>query len=145
MSSSPTATRARWRANFTIAAILVFQLAMPLSYYVSSRAYDERFSWRMFSTLRLRDCTVDVREQLHSGRTRRVNIERDVHVAWLRLLERMRSAVIDAYLERRCENDDVARVELTCRCRDTDGRELPALERDLTCASARQHAGGAAR
>lgn len=141
MSSPSTAphahTRTRRRENLTIAAILVFQIAMPLSYYVSRRAYDERFSWRMFSTLRLRDCKVDVKEQLESGRTRSVNIERDVHVAWLRLLERMRSAVIDAYLERRCDSGGVTRVDFTCRCNDTDGRALPAMQRSLSCEVAR--------
>jgi hypothetical protein len=141
MSSPSTApdphARTRRRENLTIAAILVFQIAMPLSYYVSRRAYDERFSWRMFSTLRLRDCKVEVKEQLESGRTRSVNIERDVHVAWLRLLERMRSAVIEAYLERRCDNNGVTRVDFTCRCNDTDGRALPPMERSLSCEATR--------
>jgi hypothetical protein len=131
MSSPSTAKRRR--ENWTIAAILAFQIAMPLSYYLSGRAYDERFSWRMFSTLRLRDCKVQVTEHLSSGRTRNVNIERDVHVAWLRLLERMRSAVIDAYLERRCEIEGVTSVEFICRCHDTDGTALPPMERSLRC------------
>jgi hypothetical protein len=122
----------RRRVNLAIAAFLAFQIAMPLSYYVLGRTYDERFSWRMFSTLRLRDCKVEVKEQL-GARTRSVNVERDVHVAWLRLLERMRSSVIDAYLARRCQGEGVSRVDFTSRCSDTDGRALPALERSLTC------------
>jgi hypothetical protein len=141
MSTSSTAphaqTRTRRRENLTIAAILVFQIAMPLSYYLSGRAYDERFSWRMFSTLRLRDCKVQVREHLVSS-IRDVNVERDVHVAWLRLLERMRSAVVDAYLERRCQAEEVTRVDFICRCNDTDGRTLPAMERSLSCDSVRE-------
>jgi hypothetical protein len=134
-SFSSAADHKRRRENWTIAAILAFQIALPLSYYLSHRAYDERFSWRMFSTLRLRDCKVQVTEQLDGGRTRKVDIERDVHVAWLRLLERMRSAVIDAYLERRGENEGVTRVSFVCRCNDTDGHALPALERSLSCRS----------
>ncbi|HET8935936.1 MAG TPA: hypothetical protein VFN67_20955 [Polyangiales bacterium] len=131
MSSLPTAKRRR--ENWTIAAILVFQIAMPLSYYLSGRAYDERFSWRMFSTLRLRDCKIRVTEHSAGGRSRNVNIERDVHVAWLRLLERMRSAVIDAYLERRCENEGVTSVDFVCHCTDTDGAALPPMERSSSC------------
>lgn len=135
MSSPSTAPDPvlRRRNNWTIAAILAFQIAMPLSYYLSGRAYDERFSWRMFSTLRLRDCKVRVTEQRHGVRARNVDIERDVHVAWLRLLERMRSAVIDAYLERRCHVEGVTRVDFVCNCKDTDGRALPPLERSLSC------------
>lgn len=152
MSSTPTATapstaasdaRKRRRENLTIAAILAFQIAMPLSYYLSDRLYDERFSWRMFSTLRLRDCKVEVKEHLISegrSRTRRVNIERDVHVAWLRLLERMRSAVVDEYLARRCQSPDVTSVDFTCHCNDTDGRPLPPMERSFTCKEAHREA-----
>ena len=125
----------RTRNNLFIGAVLLLQIGLPLSYYVSGRNYDERFSWRMFSTLRLRDCKVQVSEQLRgSAGMRPVSVERDVHIAWLRLLERMRSGVVDAYLQRRCHGSDVQRVDFVCRCDDTDGRALPPLERSLTCA-----------
>lgn len=135
----------RRRELVVIAAILAFQIAAPLGYYLSDRTYDERFSWRMFSTLRLRDCSVAVTEQVRIDgreRTRNVNVERDVHVAWLRLLERMRSAVVDAYLERRCEIPEVTRVEFVCHCKDTDGRALPPLERTLSCDPSRPRPSG---
>jgi hypothetical protein len=131
--------RTRRRENLVIAAILAFQILMPLSYYLGDRMYDERFSWRMFSTLRLRDCKVEVKEHVSSSgasRTRTVNVERDVHVAWLRLLERMRSAVIDEYLARRCTSPDVTSVDFTCRCKDTDGRALAPMERSVRCDAA---------
>jgi hypothetical protein len=141
MSSEPRSTTApqakspqRTRNNLFIGAVLLLQICLPLRYYVSDRGYDERFSWRMFSTLRLRDCKVEVSEQLRgAGGTRPVSVERDVHIAWLRLLERMRTGVVDAYLHRRCQGSDVQRVDFVCRCKDTDGRALPALERSLTC------------
>jgi hypothetical protein len=148
-ASSDADARKRRRENLIIAAVLVFQIAMPLSYYLSGRIYDERFSWRMFSTLRLRDCKVEVKEHLdiHDSddnqrhtRVRQVNIERDVHVAWLRLLERMRSAVIDEYLARRCESPEVTSVEFACHCNDTDGRPLPPMERSFTCKAAHREA-----
>ena len=158
MSSTPTVSapgssdadaRKRRRENLIIAAVLVFQIAMPLSYYLSSRIYDERFSWRMFSTLRLRDCKVEVKEHLdipdtddeqRHTRVRQVNVERDVHVAWLRLLERMRSAVVDEYLARRCQSPDVTSVDFACQCSDTDGHPLPPMERSLSCKAAHREA-----
>ena len=133
--ADPTDTPQRKRHNLFIGVVLLLQIGMPLSYYVSDRSYDERFSWRMFSTLRLRDCKVEVRE-LPRGATepRRVSVERDVHIAWLRLLERMRTGVVDAYLDRRCHHSaDVERVDFVCTCKDTDGRPLPPYERSLTC------------
>ena len=135
MSSAPQPAHdpRRTRQNLFVGTVLLLQIGVPLSYYVSGRSYDERFSWRMFSTLRLRDCQVEVIEHVPGAEARRVNVERDVHIAWLRLLERMRTGVVDAYLRRRCEGSDVQRVDFAARCQDTDGRNLPAFERSLTC------------
>ena len=120
--------------NVGIALFLAAQVSVPLSYYLSDRNYDERFSWRMFSTLRVRDCRVKVTELVGAQSVpREVDVQRDVHVSWLRLLERMRGAVIDAYLQRRCVDPAVQRVELTSRCRDTDQTTLPPFVRSLTC------------
>lgn len=133
MSSEPPSSEtpvARTRQNLFIGAVLLLQILVPLSYYVSGRSYDERFSWRMFSTLRLRDCKVEVIEQPGA---RQVHIERDVHIAWLRLLERMRTGVVEAYLRRRCQNSDAQRVDFVCTCKDTDGRSLAPYERSMRC------------
>jgi hypothetical protein len=135
-SLDPHAARTRRLQSLCIGAILAFQVLTPLSYYLGVRGrYDERFSWRMFSTLRLRDCKVLVTEELRSGGTRPVNVERDVHVAWLRLLERMRGAVVDAYLARRCQlgAGELTRVAFECSCHDTDGQELPPMQQALEC------------
>jgi hypothetical protein len=127
--------------NVFIGASLAFQIAMPLSYYLGDRDYDERFSWRMFSTLRLRDCDIRVNETpLGAGSQpgQAVAIERDVQVAWVRLLERMRRTVVDKYLQRRCEHagGSIASVEYVRTCKDTDGKPLPALHRRLQCGQA---------
>jgi hypothetical protein len=131
--------RRRRLTNVFIGAFLAFQVAVPLRYYLGDRDYDERFSWRMFSTLRLRDCDVRVSEMVREGdvsREQPVAIERDVQVAWVRLLERMRRTVVDKYLQRRCEREHVERVEYVLTCKDTDGQALPALRRVLQCGEA---------
>ena len=125
--------RQRW-SNLFIAGFLALQIAVPASYYLRERSDDERFSWRMFSTLRLRDCRVKVTEFPSTGAAPRpVPIEQDVHVAWLRLLERMRGSVVDKYLRRRCERESIQRVELVRSCRDPDGRQLDPTVRGLDC------------
>lgn len=137
--------RRRTLQNVFIAAVLVFQIVAPLRYYLGARGYDERFSWRMFSTLRLRDCKVKVEDHARvRGRSvrRPVSIDRDVHVAWLRLLERMRGPVVDAYLARRCElgrdsDEPVEQVDFECTCRDTDGTPLPPVKQSLDCSTGR--------
>jgi hypothetical protein len=126
--------RARGLENAFIAGFLALQIAMPLSYYLGGRGYDERFSWRMFSTLRLRDCTVRVLEQSREGAPPQpVALEQDVQASWVRLLERQRTAVIDKYLARRCRRGDVWQVEYVRTCQDTDGRALPPITQQLRC------------
>jgi len=135
-ADSARSRTARRLANLFIGAFLAFQIAMPLSYYLGAHDYDERFSWRMFSTLRLQDCAIQVNETLRdagSSRAQAVAIERDVQVAWVRLLERMRTAVVDAYLRRRCEGEHVERVEFVRTCKDTDGKPLATQRRSLQC------------
>jgi hypothetical protein len=119
--------------NLIICAVLSFEILTPLSYYLGARGYDERFSWRMFSTLRLRDCKVRVVETPRAGLEHEVAIEQDVQLAWLRLLERMRWAVVDRYLRRRCDAGPIERVEYLSMCHDTDGKTLPPIRRTLHC------------
>jgi hypothetical protein len=134
--SSPAETAAPRRRyeNWIIALVLSFEVITPLTYYLGARGYDERFSWRMFSTLRLRDCKVRVTETPRDGSAaREVAVERDVQLAWLRLLERMRTAVVERYLERRCASGEMAQVDFVCTCSDTDGRALPPTQRSMVC------------
>jgi hypothetical protein len=133
--------RSRRAQNAFIALFLAVQIGVPLHYYLSDRDYDERFSWRMFSTLRLRDCAVHVTETPRGagGISREVAIERDIHVAWVRLLERMRTAVVDKYLHRRCELAAIERVDYVRTCNDTDGSELTPVRRSLDCAHGEPH------
>ena len=50
-----TAGNGRW-----IALFLVVQMAVPASYYLRKDRHDERFSWRMFSTMRMAKCDPEV-------------------------------------------------------------------------------------
>ena len=92
-SDAPADPRRRRLANGFILVFLAFQIAMPLRYYLGDRGYDERFSWRMFSTLRLQQCQMRVNERKGAPpahATRDVQVHADVQVAWVSLLERVR-------------------------------------------------------
>jgi hypothetical protein len=117
-----------------IALFLGFQLVMPLRYYLGGRGYDERFSWRMFSTLRLQACSMKVEErEAESAAWREVPVGRDVQVAWVNLLERVRRPVVEKYLLRRCERGPISEVLYTRNCTDTDGTILPPQQLALRC------------
>ena len=123
--------------NTFIAAFLLFQVAMPLRYYLGDRGYDERFSWRMFSTLRMQQCEMQISEALSADRSafREVQVRRDIQVAWVNLLERVRMPVVKKYLARRCERQNASRVSYARRCIDTDGSALPVQTWLMDCAS----------
>jgi hypothetical protein len=136
----PSRAATRRLSNLFIAAFLAFQISMPLRYYLGDRGYDERFSWRMFSTIRMQQCDMQISESVARGGDgepafRDVRVRRDVQAAWVNLLERVRMPVVEKYLERRCEQQDASLVRYTRRCTDTDGAALPVQTLELDCKS----------
>jgi hypothetical protein len=126
--------------NAFIVAFLLFQIGMPLRYYFGNRGYDERFSWRMFSTLRMQQCEMQISEATERGSNgepafRDVQVKRDVQAAWVNLLERVRMPVVEKYLKRRCEQQGAVSVRYTRRCQDTDGSALPVQKLLMECSS----------
>jgi hypothetical protein len=121
--------------NAFIACFLAFMLGMPLRYYLGGRGFDERFSWRMFSTIRMLDCKAAVEETLAGGGERPVNLGKEVQVAWVGLLERGRELVIDKLLARRCAQPDVTEARYSLSCVSTDGSRLPEVKRQRACAA----------
>ncbi|MCI0570244.1 MAG: hypothetical protein L0Y66_05790 [Myxococcaceae bacterium] len=94
----------RWSDVF-IAGFLLVQVALPLGYYLSGEGGDERFSWRMFSSVRLSHCDVALTEgALRQGAVHwsRVNLPAVLPWAWVGLLRRGQEAVIARLLRSRC-------------------------------------------
>lgn len=110
-----------WTSLF-IGGFLLVQIALPASYYLGDDRFDERFAWRMFSSVRLTECQLDVRRIHGPGRTEEVETYRDVQIAWGTLMKRNRSEVIRAYLRRRCERDGAPEVMVRTFCEDPEGR-----------------------
>jgi hypothetical protein len=107
---------------------------LPLRYYLGEDVYDERFSWRMFSGVRMQDCTVRMVETVE-GADREVRLDDVVHVSWQTTFKRNREAVIWRFLERRCQEEGVERVRLTSSCQRASGENLPTVERSRVCES----------
>ena len=133
---APSEAPRRGPANLFIGLFLLYSLAMPAHYYLSDRTMDERFAWRMFSTVRQHRCTVDVTE------TRRdrnfavpVHMQRALHVAWIKLLKRGRPAVSDKFLRARCEAEDNRDVTLERTCVAPVGTKVPTVRYAIDCDS----------
>jgi hypothetical protein len=120
------------RAFIVVAVTL--QLLVPLTYYLRDDPYDERFSWRMFSGVRLQECEASAYDTRPEGE-RQVNLYRVIPPGWIANLQRDRQPVIERYLEHRCAAPGVERVRVVNACRGVDGQTLPPREYARDCAA----------
>jgi hypothetical protein len=127
--------RGRTVAYVVIGVAIALQLLVPLRYYLGDDPYDERFSWRMFSEVRVVSCRAEAFETARAGHRREVPLMQVIHEAWKTTLERNRETVVHAFLRRRCEDSATRRVELTNHCVSAAGRELPPLTWSIDCES----------
>lgn len=125
---------ARTLANVFIAVFLLYMLAMPARYYLTGGGHDERFSWRMFSTIRLQSCKARVHDVL-GEREEPVKLDKLVQVAWIGMLERNRPLVVQRVLERRCAEEGVTHARYALSCTAPDGTKLPDVRKELDCKS----------
>ena len=132
-------------AMIGICAFVLLQLLLPLSYYWSDNPYDERFAWRMFSSVRMTRCNFELFEQ-DSGSARPISLKSEYHVVWINLAKRARQDVVDAMIQRACSQHNTVTGRLQCTtpeaptlgiCRnsnDRDGNAVPDGYRNaLSC------------
>ncbi len=103
---------ARWPNRF-IVGFLALQLALPLHYYLVRRdEHDERFAWRMFSSIRMVDCRIEM-----TVGDAAVDLDREFHQAWIALAQRGRRNVVETMGARLCKKHPGQPVtaRLTCR------------------------------
>ena len=136
LDAPPTGqTRVLWLAGIALWAALM--VAVPLRYYLGDDLYDERFSWRMFSAVRVQECDLDAREVV-SGSERAISLYEVLPAPWVSLLERNRPAVLRRFMAWRCASDAApSEVRLTHTCQDASGDPLPPLRRTMDCETRR--------
>lgn len=115
-------------------AIVIVQALVPLRYYFGDDAYDERFSWRMFSAIRMHECDLSATE-MASGAERPVRLMQTIHAGWVTTLRRNREAVMTRYLRWRCTQEGVESARLTNRCVSPEGRAVDPIVREIDCST----------
>ncbi len=116
----------RRRTLLLIHLYLAIQLLAPAGYYLwRFDRYDERFAWRMFSSVRQSQCGAigNFRappQFILDGQT--VPLESEFHEAWVNLARRARPDVLVAIGERLCARHPGASVFLRYECRDLHGK-----------------------
>ncbi len=117
-----------------VVAFLLVQLVLPLHYYtVREDRFDERFSWRMFSDIRMIKCQASFHQ---AGRP--IKLSGEFHMAWNTLVGRGRGDVIDAVGQELCDTagEDPVTLRLACRLADgtrqvlSDGSDNLCVARD---------------
>lgn len=127
--ASPSAKHRR-RAAVFIAAFVLFQFAVPLTYLGREDASDERFTWRRFTEASEALCETDAWVERADGERQEIALESMIHQQWVDYVQRDRRAVVEAFLRKQCEATDVQRVELTNRCDDARGTREYSLHCD---------------
>jgi hypothetical protein len=140
--ASPPPGRPRAIVSLVIVLYLLWQVAVPISYYLGDDANDERFSWRMFSAIAYihRTCTATVTEIESlpgAGNTpsvRPLELRSILHPTWIVLLNRYRRPVVDKFLRTRCQNDlRPTEIEYSRSCPLAGESRIPSVTVRLTC------------
>jgi len=102
---------ATWRGRF-ILVFLAIQLLLPLHYYLLRHdPHDERFAWRMFSPMRMTQCS-----PRFSIDKQPVALTTEFHEAWIEVAKRGRHAVLEGMAARLCKEHPGKPVELSVDC-----------------------------
>ena len=128
-------SKARRRAGAFIAAFVLLQFLVPLSYLGRQDSADERFTWRSFTGTEPPACDTSALRERVGGEREPIALETSIHPDWLEYVGQNRRAVVNAFLEKQCEADDVLAVELVNRCDDARGIHAYSLR----CGGGRPH------
>jgi len=136
--AAPTGRARTWR-NVLIVLFLLYQSIMPLWYYLGGEEPDERFSWRMFSSVRRRICQVAVYETVEQdGRLveKPLELETQLPLYWVELFRyNHQPDLFRKFLKRRCEQAAILKVRFERTCSETDGSPADPYSMVLDCRS----------
>jgi hypothetical protein len=127
--------KARRRTGALIAAFVGLQFLIPLTYLTREDAGDERFTWRSLHAPTARSCETSASLERFDGQRETIELKTLIHQDWVDYVGQGRRTVVDAFLRKQCEADDVLEVELINRCDDERG----ISEYSLRCGGERSH------
>ena len=125
----PISTKGKSRIlKASLTLFLGIQLYPLIAYYGGDYPWDERFSWRMFSSIRSLKCSVQAWESDPIGKIpcpsgssehlkcNQVRLSSDVHMVWINLLKRGRRSVLDHLVRRRCTKYPTRALFVSLQC-----------------------------
>ena len=127
--------KSRHRTGLFIAAFVGLQFLVPLSYLVREDASDDRFTWRTVSSTEAETCEARASIQRFDGTEEALSLETLLHEQWVDYVGEGRRSVVDAFLLRQCEREDVQQAALVTKCDDERGER----EFSLRCGGERAY------
>lgn len=127
--------KARRRSSAFIAAFVLLQFLVPLTYLAREDTADERFTWRSLAEAAAPACETSASLEREGGEREAIALEKLIHHDWMAYLAQGRRAVVDALLQKQCEADGVLSAKLVNRCGDKRG----VREYTLRCGGERAH------
>jgi hypothetical protein len=104
-----------WHGWF-IAILVASQLLIPLRYYIARRdPHDERFAWRMFSPMRMAQCTPEFTVD-----DKPFALGTQFHEAWVETAKRGRFRVVEEMASYVCERHRGSSVVVRLKCKYID-------------------------
>jgi hypothetical protein len=128
---------ARHLASGFIVLFLLIQLLVPLRCYLGGQT-DERFCWRMFSSVVQRDCRVEVNETIQEGGRSFVRPVRvsSVLPTWSDFFHDY-PVVVKQFMHWSCDLAGAQVVHYRCRCTRVDGSAAAPVEFTINCRTRR--------
>jgi len=128
----------RLQRHILVVLFLAIQIALPAHYYLFSDPYDERFAWRMYSSMRMVKCQTAIYEGQGAER-KKIKLSREIGMPWVKGISRGKLRVLHAYADRRCAEMKAegkeAKLYASVRCKLPDGSiDLRANPREDLCA-----------
>ena len=118
-----------------IAAFVLLQFLIPLTYLAREDTSDERFTWRGFTWSEPVYCETSASLERLDGTEEPIPLQRLIHRDWIDYVGQGRHAVVDAFLRKQCEAEGVLQVQLVNLC----GDERFTREYTLRCGGEQPH------
>lgn len=127
---APSPTMRRW-IGIGIAAFLLVQTLIPLSYYWNDEPTSERFSWRMFSSVDLSTWDTQITELVEQGNEvveQQVPIHAELQETYVKAIQRAQFDIVEAFMRQRAEQTGVKEVRFLAQGRFPSGKLMDPIQ-----------------
>jgi|GEM_PF-4135716 len=131
--AAPSPTMRRW-IGLGIAAFLIVQTLIPLSYYWNDEPTSERFSWRMFSSIDLSTWDTKITALVEQGNEvveQQVPINASLQETYVKAIQRAQFDIVEPFMRRLLQEQGVKEVRFVAQGKFPSGEPMEPIELSL--------------